>query len=275
MKNALFLMALLCAGSSAVAQAPQGEVKDGAVIHTEASAKAVIAGATVALPASVTGAAPFAGVFRDLPARTIARVPVVVFLHGSSGLSLAAIAEWQQWLASQGVASIAPDSFGLPDRLTYKSPVSKDVYEKIHALRAAEIALAVAALQGTSWADMRQLVLAGTSEGSPAVARHSGEGFVAKMIFAWSCEDNYFVVAHQTHTGKAMPVLNIISTTDPFFSAANPWLGNAAARGHCAQALKANPRASIVLIPDAPLTLFNLPASRQMVTGFLRDVLPR
>lgn len=136
MKNALFLMAWLCAAGSVFAQAPQGEVKDGAVIHTEASAKAVIAGATVALPASVTGAAPFAGVFRDLPARTIARVPVVVFLHGSSGLSLAAIAEWQQWLASQGVASIAPDSFGLPERLTYKSPVSKDVYEKIHALRA-------------------------------------------------------------------------------------------------------------------------------------------
>jgi hypothetical protein len=58
-----------------------------------------------------------------------ARVPVVVFLHGSSGLGLKAIGEWQQWLATLGVASIAPDSFALPDRLTYTSPVGKDVYE--------------------------------------------------------------------------------------------------------------------------------------------------
>ena len=31
------------------------------------------------------------------------------------------------------------DSMVLPDRITYSSPVGKDVYEKIHALRGSEI----------------------------------------------------------------------------------------------------------------------------------------
>jgi len=259
----------------ALAQTPKGEVTGSAVVHTAESAKAVIAGASVALPVSVTGTAVFADALRDIPANTTSRVLVVVFLHGSSGLRLAAIAEWQRWLAEQGIASIAPDSFGPADRLTYKSPVGKHVDEKVHALRASEVGLALAALRSAAWADPRQLILAGSSEGSPAGARQSGEGFVGKMIFAWSCEDNYFVESHQTSASKEPPVPNVISTTDPFFSAANPWFGNPAPRGYCGAALKANPRASIVLIPDAPHTLFNLPAARQAVAGSLKETLLR
>ena len=270
-----FLIAALLAATAAHAQTPQGEVKGRAVAHTVESAKAVIAGAAVVLPAGIAGKVPFAGAFRDVPAEARGSVPVVVFLHGSSGLRLAAIAEWQQWLATLGIASIAPDSFGLRDRLTYTSPVGKDVYEKIHALRASEIGLAVEALKGTSWADTRRMVLAGTSEGAPAVARYGGEGFLGKIIFAWSCEDNYFVQSHQTSTNREMPVLNIISTTDPFFSAANAWIGNPSPKGHCGPALKSNTRASIVLIPDAPHTLINLPAARLAVAGFLMELLPR
>lgn len=273
--RACVLIAVLWSSTSLFAQTPPGEVTGSAVAHTPESAKAVIAGASLALPASVTGAAPFVGALRDMPAHTKVSVPVIVFLHGSSGLGLAAIAEWQRWLASQGFASIAPDSFGLAGRLTYKSPVSKDIYEQIHALRTSEIDLARAALQGAPWADMSRLILAGTSEGSPAVARHSGEGFVGRMIFAWSCEDNYFVQAHQTSINKYQPVLNVISTTDPFFSASNSWVGNASPKGHCGPALKSNSRASVVLIPDAPHTLINFPAARQAVAGFLKDVLAR
>ena len=269
------LMALMCTSTALLAQAPKGEIMGSAVVHDATSAKAVVAGAQVALPASVTGGAAFLGAFRDLPAPTSGSVPVVLLLHGSSGLGLAAIGEWQRWLAGQGIASIAPDSFGLAGRLTYKSPIDKESYEKVHALRASEIGLALDALRGVPWADKGRLVLAGSSEGSPAVARHGGEGFVARMIFAWSCEDNYFVQSHRTAIAGEQPVLNVISSTDPFFSAANAWLGNPAAKGHCGTALKGNSRVSIVLLPDAPHTLINLPAARQAVSGFLKEVLAR
>ena len=268
------LAAVLLTAPLAQAQlAPAGEVKGSALVHTAESARAAVQGAALVLPASVTGGAVYAGPLRDAPRDVKAKVPVVVFLHGSSGLGLKAIGEWQQWLATLGVASIAPDSFGLPDRVTYKSPVGKDVYEKIHALRLSEVALAVQALQTAPWADTTRMVLAGTSEGATSVARYTGGEFAGRIIYSWSCENNYFVQEHRTALPKDRPVLNVMSATDVFFSPSNAWLGNPAAKGHCGDALKDNTLASVVLIPGAPHTLINLPPARHATAGFVRDVL--
>lgn len=252
---------------------PAGEIQGTAVVHTAESRAGVVANANVALPAAVAGGTPWFGKWRDLPPVAGTRIPVVVFLHGSSGLSLMAIEEWQRWLATRGVASVAPDSFALPGRATYKSPVGKDFYERIHALRESEIGLALAALRATAWADPARIVLAGTSEGATAVARYGGDGVAARIVFSWSCEDNYFVAGHRTAPMPGQPVLNIISVTDPFFSPANSWLGNATPKGHCGAALAGNPRAVVLLVPDAPHTLINLPAARAATAGFLESVL--
>ena len=259
---------------AAVAQgAPQGEIKGTATEHTIESRTGVVENANVALPASVTGTAVFFGKWRDLPAPTRLRVPVVVFLHGSSGLGLKAIEEWQRWLADMGVASVAPDSFALPDRLTYTSPIAKPVYERIHALRASEIALAVVAVKASAWADPTRLVLAGASEGATAVARYTGTEFAGRIVYAWSCEDNYFIESHRTAIPADQPFLNVISITDPFVSTANAWLGNSAARGHCGDAVRGSKVATVVLIAGAPHTLLNLPASRAATAELVRSVL--
>ncbi len=263
------------AAVSATAAAPKGEVTEGPSAHTANSLRDLVREAQVALPASATGAAAFFGKFKDVPTFAVTRVPVVVFLHGSSGLGLAAIGEWQRWLATQGIASIAPDSFALSGRLTYKSPVDKATYERIHSLRGSEIAPAVAALAAAPWADSTRLVLAGTSEGATSVARHPGAGFRGRMLYAWSCEDNYFVQAHATRLPPEQPVLNVISLTDPFFSPANAWLGSPQARGHCGEALKTHKNATVVLMAGAPHTLLMLPAARHATTGFLQDLFKR
>ncbi|MFO1110171.1 MAG: hypothetical protein U1E61_13365 [Bradyrhizobium sp.] len=255
-------------------EAAKGEVKGSAYVHTDQSRLAAVAQASVALPARVTNGPVFFGAWKDIPPLTNPpRVPVVIFLHGSSGLSLNAIGEWQQWLAGLGIASVAPDSFALPDRITYTSPVSREIYERIHALRASEIELALAAVQAAPFADASRLVLAGTSEGSPAVARHGGREFAARIFYAWSCEDNYFVEAHRTAIVAGQPVLNIISASDPFFSARNSYLGNTAAQGHCGGALADSKQATVVLIPGAPHTLINLPQARAATRSFLQDTL--
>ncbi len=272
MKIAALALSLFAA-LGAFAQQPAGEIKDTETEHTEASARAVISGAQIALPSNVTGGTAYFGALSAAPAGNGKRAPVVVFMHGSSGLSLKAIGEWQQWLASIGIASIAPDSFALPKRLTYKSPIDKTVYEKIHALRLTEVALTVKALPTLAWADVSRAVLAGSSEGAVPVARYAGNEFQARIVMAWSCEDNYFVQSHKTAMPDDKPVLNIISAVDPFFSPTNTWLGNPSAQGHCAAALKNNKQASIVLIPGAPHTLLNLPQARSAAEGFLREVL--
>jgi hypothetical protein len=255
--------------------APAGETAGSAVVHTAASASAVVENANLALPPGVTGDGPFFGKWRDRPKATRGQVPVVVFLHGSSGLGLAAIEEWQKWLAGIGIASMAPDSFALPDRLTYKSPIGKDVYERIHRLRASEVGLATAALRDATWADRSRIVLAGTSEGATAVAREGSTDFAARLVFSWSCEDNYFVDSHGTQVAADQPVLNVISSVDPFFSPANAWLGNPSARGNCAAALAQSKRAVVVLVPGAPHTLINLPFVRGVTRSFLEVALMR
>ena len=72
---------------------------------------------------------------------------------------------------------------------------------------------------------------------------------------------------------RSQPVLNVISTTDPFFSPKNSWLGNPQAKGLCGDALRDHKQSVVVLIPGAPHTLLNLPAARHSTEGFLRDVL--
>ncbi len=264
------LSVLICAASAlCAAQTPVGSVEEGTTTHTAQSLQALVQQASVALPAKATGKDIFTGKFKDIPALSGVKVPVIVFMHGSSGLGLAAIAQWQLWLAKLGYASIAPDSFALEKRLNYKSPVDLATYERVHAMRLSEIAPTLAALQSASWADAQRLVLAGTSEGSVPVARHDGQGFAAKIMYAWSCEKNYFVTEPKSNFDLKQPVLNVISSVDPFFSKTNTWIGNDAAQGHCGAALKGNPKASVVLIPDAPHTLIMFPAAQNATAGFL------
>jgi dienelactone hydrolase len=271
-----FWVAVACSVITCLAQAqlaPGGEIKGTAFVHTESSARAAMETAAVVLPTQVTGGAVFSGLLKDAPKTAQRKVPVVVFMHGSSGLGLKAIGEWQAWLATLGVASIAPNSFSLPDRITYKSPVDKETYEKIHQLRLSEVVLAVQAVKNQAWADSARMVLAGTSEGAVSVARYTGSDFVGRILYSWSCENNYFVQEHRTALPKDQPVLNVMSATDVFFSSSNAWLGNTKPLGHCGDALKDNKTASVTLIPGAPHTLLMLPAAQHATAGFVRDLL--
>ena len=265
------LILLFSVHADAQTATPKGEVKGSAFVHTDQSLASAVQQAALVLPASATGQDIFSGKFANAPP-TKGRVPVVLFLHGSSGLSLKAIGEWQLWLASQGVASIAPDSFALPDRVTYTSPIDKETYERIHALRNSEITAALTALRNATWADQNRLILAGASEGAVPIARYTGKEFAGRLVYSWSCEDNYFVNTPQNAFEAEKPVLNVISSVDPYFSPSNPWLGNPNAKGHCADALKENKNATIVLIPGAPHTLLNLPAARNATAAFIAAI---
>ena len=193
---------------------------------------------------------------------------MVIFMHGSSGLS-EATKDFQYWLAAQGVASVAPDSFARTERVTYKSPASKDIYEAVHVQRREELELAFAAVRSAPWADAGKLFLAGSSEGAVAVARYGGDSLAGRILFAWSCEDNYFVDGHRTAVKPGDPVLNVISLADPYFSPASPFSDGTQVTGHGGNAFSSNTAAEIVLVPGAPHTLYNLPQVRAVVKSFL------
>ena len=237
----------------------------------QSDAMLTLMNADVVIPGGVIGDSQISAKWKCLCGESLSpamRVPVVIFMHGSSGLS-AATKDFQEWLAAQGVASVAPDSFARANRVTYKSPASKDVYEAVHVQRRDELHLAVAAVQNAPWVDAGIIFLAGSSEGAVAVARYGDAGLAGRILFAWSCEDNYFVDGHRTAVKPGEPVLNVISLADPFFSPTSPFSTGARVTGHGGNAFSSNQAAEIVLVPGAPHTLYNLPQVRGVVKSFL------
>ncbi len=234
--------------------------------HTEKTLAAVWENALLAVPAKDDATEPV----QTTPAlmRTLCenrRFPVLLFAHGSSGIN-EAIRQFSLYIAQKiGWAVVVPDSMQTADRLTYSSPVAKCDYEAVHAMRSAELAYSAQRLFEQPWFSGVYAV-AGTSEGGVAAARFDSAKLAirekAKLIFSWSCEENYHVEAPGNVLPRDLPVLNVMSMTDKFFSRANAYLDNDAAMGYAREALQNNPNASIVLIPQAAHTLLNLPQTR-------------
>ena len=200
------------------------------------------------------------------------RFPVLLFAHGSSGIN-AAIREFSLYIAQKiGWAVVVPDSMQTADRLTYSSPVARSDYEAVHSMRSAELAYCAQRLFEQPWFSGIYAV-AGTSEGGVAAARFDSSTLAirekVKLIFSWSCENNYHVEAARSVLPDDLPILNVMSLSDKYFSKANAYLDNDDALGYAREALQNNANASIVLLPQAPHTLLNLPQTRAAAVEIL------
>ncbi|MGJ4926701.1 hypothetical protein ACQR1I_01750 [Bradyrhizobium sp. HKCCYLS2038] len=263
--------ALLLATSAPAADKP-GDIKGTVLEPSPENLALTWAKANLVLPATLAGGRRWEGHAEDAP-DVIGIAPLVVVMHGSSGVA-PAIKEFQAWLADElGAASVAPDSLAIPDRLTYTSPVDVATYERVHDLRLAELQNALKASRDWSWVDRLRVVLAGTSEGAVAVGRYAGKDAAARLIYSWSCEDNYFVTSPRLGIGPKEPVLNVISARDPYFSAVNPWNKDRAVTGSCAAALKDDPKAEVMVVDADVHTILNRPDVRERTGRFLREIL--
>lgn len=201
--------------------------------------------------------------------------PTLLFAHGSSGIT-EPIREFAHYIAREtGWAVVVPDSMQTADRITYTSPVARSDYEAVHAMRSAELSYAAKRLFKEPWFSGTYAV-AGTSEGGVAAARFDSNELLvrekAKLIFSWSCEENYHVEEPRNVLPDDLPILNVMSLCDPYFSRANAFLDNDSAFGDARMALKNNPNASILLIAKAPHTLLNLPQTRAAAVEILERV---
>lgn len=269
---ACLVFALTAAAAPAVAAEKPGEIKGTTLEPTPANLASTWDKASLVLPASLNGGQRWQGTPGAAP-ELAGHVPLVILLHGSSGIA-PAVKEFQNWLADAlDIASVAPDSLAIPDRLTYASPVAVEIYERVHTLRLAELDYALKASGAWKWVDRAHIVLAGTSEGSVAVSRYAGTESAARLIYSWSCEANYFVDRPRPTFGAREPVFNAISARDPYFSARNPWNKDYAVTGTCANALKDNPNAVIHVVDADVHTILNRPDVRAATSAFLKHVL--
>ena len=244
-----------------------GKMSGTADKHTADSLKASFENAWFA---AARGA--FEGKLSDAP-KNLPAAPILLFAHGSSGIG-APLKAFARFISSLGWSFLAPDSFVVPDRITYSSPVSRENYERVHAMRSQELDYAARHLDEAPGFSGRYAV-AGTSEGGVAAARFTapeGRRESGRSLFSWPAEDNYHVVSHRTHIPDDVPVLNIMSAEDKYFSRANPWLDYPDALGHAGRTLAHHPQASILLIPGAPHTLFALPQTESAVRAFLARI---
>ncbi len=266
------MASLLLTVTAAPAQSINGSVLE----PTPANLALTWSNASVSLPRGIASEAAWQGRLAEMPMpmpASGARSPLVVLMHGSSG-NAAFIKEYQAWLAQElGLPSIAPDSMAIPDRLTYTSPIDKPTYERVHALRLAELRNALARAASLPWVDPRRIVVIGTSEGAVPVARLDDRQPLARVIYAWSCEQNYFVEEPRTAIPRDVPVLAMIAVKDPFFSPENAWSKDVKVSGTCAQALKEHASAMVVTLATDKHTIVNFPEARDVTAGFLRRVL--
>jgi len=230
--------------------------------------------ADLTLPAGYYGSSVWQGKLNQHPQRiSLPPLPLVVFLHGSSGLN-EHTRQYQLWLSQAlRVATLAPDSFARSHRPCYHSPATTAEYEAVHRLRLIEIQTALAALPQLGWVDQQRLVLAGSSEGAVAVARWRGNEFLGRIIYSWTCEDNYFVDKAENGFDRVCPILNILAERDPFFGASSDFNRGLVVLGDSRHALLGMVNAQMVVLPNAPHTLYNLPASRSHTRHFLHKLL--
>ena len=260
---ALAALLLLCV-SPLRAQKITGHVLE----PTEQNLALTWQGASVVMPG-------WEGKLSALPAQTGEKRPLVIFMHGSSGVA-PFVKEYQHFLADKlGLASIAPDSMAIPDRLNYDSPIDKPTYERVHTLRSAELGYAFEHALTLPWVDPAKIVVIGTSEGSVPVARYADPRPLARVMYAWSCEDNYFVESHRTAIPLATPVLAMIAAKDPYFSPENPWNADYHVRGTCTQALKNHQSATVVTVASDKHTIVNFPDVQAITRVFLEKVLKK
>ena len=269
---ACLAVALMIVAQPVTAEDKPGDIKGTTLDPTPDNLAATFAKANLVLPGSLTGGERWQGFPSAAPTVT-GKAPLVIVLHGSSGVA-PAVKDFQAWLADTlGLASVAPDSLAIEGRLTYVSPVPVEIYERVHALRLAELDYALKASKDWAWVDRARIALAGTSEGSVAVSRYSGAESAARLVYSWSCEANYFVDGPRPGFGPEEPVFNAISARDPYFSPRNPWNKDYAVTGTCADALQGNPHAKVFVVDAEVHTILNRPDVREATADFLKAAL--
>lgn len=178
------------------------------------------------------------------------KMPAAVFLHGCAGLPGNTV--FVEYLARQGIAVFAPNSFGRSGR---RAACYAQKGTPVYEYRAEEIAYALARVREISWVDGSRIILVGHSEGGEAAARWSEKGFKALVISGADC----------SHSGPAgsplvptdVPVLAIIGANDrPEWPGCKLWGRDAPSKS--------------VIIPNAGHAVYKTPEGQREITAFLK-----
>lgn len=167
-------------------------------------------------PVYVPGSS-FAKTTKDLDSITQS-YPVVVYLHGCTGITQHNDRAWAKTISENGYIVIMPDSMARDGRIPNCDPRAKGpiaAFPQAHDYRQEEIGYALNQANASKWADKRNLFIMGHSEGGTAVARstYNVKGIV---ISGWSCTHRTNPKFDGINSPKHIPGLAIAWTRDPW-----------------------------------------------------------
>ena len=186
------------------------------------------------------------------------KYPVVIYLHGCTGITSNHDLRWGRFISNLGFVVILPDSFARPSRISNCDPVNTvrtGRFPFALAYREQEIAYAIGQLKKTNWADMSNIFLMGHSEGANAVAQTNIIGFRGMIMSSGFCADGI-----KFENGVKGLVINFEN---------DPWhKGN----GRCQQA-RNDGSLSLLFLNDNAHNSFDYPRVRDEVQQFLKQTL--
>ena len=145
------------------------------------------------------------------------KLPVLIYLHGCSGIYHPHDVAWAKMIAEQGFLVILPDSMARPNRRSNCDPRLKggnNQFPQAHAYRLEEISYALMQVQKNNWAENNNIFLMGHSEGGIATARSDHDGISGRIISGWTCTWKNNPRLTGIYSPKNIPVLAVASIDD-------------------------------------------------------------
>lgn len=198
------------------------------------------------------------------------KYPVVIYLHGCSGLWAGSIKRMEM-LAAAGYAAIAPDSFARNKYPKSCDPVTKTggLYRSTLMMRQQDALNAVTRAKQLAWVDANNVFLLGFSEGGITAAMMRGntpqQHVNARIIEGWTCHAGW-PEYQGLRAPVSEPVMSLVAKHDPWFQA--DW-----ARGECGAFMHPDNTSVSIQIKDGSLAhqhgLLEAPALQSKVLAFL------
>ena len=206
----------------------------------------------------------------DLPLKaeeippTKRRYPVVIFMHGCSGIENHSEMVWGKYLRDLGFIVVIPDSLARRDRYRSCDGATASYFgtDITHRSRQQEIDYAYEKVANSTWAQKENIFLMGHSEGGIAAARTRRGDFQGIIISGWTCTTKYKGYAG-IYSPETVPVLSILWKHDRWFPAGGH------THGTCEASLAGRPGSKHITLDGVEHTTFPSSIAREEVRNFL------
>jgi len=196
------------------------------------------------------------------------KYPVVIYLHGCTGIENNHDVQWARFLASQNFLVVMPDSMARPNRKSNCDPRQQggtNVFPQAYSYRQQEIAFAKEQITKSAWWDQKNLFLMGHSEGGIATAQSSHGGFNGLIISGWTCTHRNNLSFDGIKSPKEIPAIAVAFVDDS-------WRKGKFNEGRCAD--KADGRNLIQIdLQGREHSTYDSRVARDAVVKFLNEYL--